>query len=45
MRDLFPSALGPVSLLDTIVPIISPEPISSAAFKKASSSLFAKTSK
>ena len=37
IRDLFPNALGPVSLLDKTVPIISPELISSAAFKKASS--------
>ena len=38
-KDLFPKALGPVSLQDNIVPITSPRLISSAAFKKESSSL------
>ena len=37
-----PNALGPVSLLDKTVPIISPLLISSAAFKKAFSSHLSK---
>ena len=37
-----PNALGPVSLLDNIVPIISPALISSAAFKKEFSSHLSK---